>query len=107
MQPRTSLSKLAGDSIDLCIRLLAEVAPPVLLSDGPMYRLWHKTDNTFSSPRVYVLAHAHTPAYELGPETVTMMRLFCNVVNDDLNSFAYDARIAGLSYSLKYSDSRL
>jgi len=85
-------------------RVPTDVTPPTLLLATPLLRLWHKMDCAFASPREYVLAHIHTRAYESGPETVAMMRLFCNVVYDDLNSFAYDASIAGLGYSLEYSD---
>eukprot|EP00913_Durusdinium_trenchii_P014069 g13210.t1 len=33
-----------------------------------------------------------------------MMRLFCGVVSDDLNTFAYDATVAGLGYNLEFAD---
>ena len=70
-------------------------------------RLWHKMDKAFKTPREsvrralfssrhvgQVLAQVHTAAYDLGPEAVAMMRLFCGVVTDDLNTFAYDANVA-------------
>jgi insulysin len=44
-------------------------------------------------------------AYEAGPQVVVMMRLFCGIVYDDLNSFSYAASVAGLSYSVDFSDS--
>lgn len=86
-------------------RAPVEVTAPALIVSKPLLRMWHKIDCAFASPREYVLVHVHTPAYESGPETVAMMRLFCNIVYDDLNSFAYDASIAGLGYSLEYADS--
>jgi len=82
-----------------------EVLPPTLLLSEPMMRLWHKTDRAFSSPREYVLAQVHLPAYERGPEVVAMLRLFCNIIYDDLNAYAYDASVAGLGYGLDFSDS--
>ncbi|CAE8650341.1 unnamed protein product [Polarella glacialis] len=85
-------------------KLPMEVTSPTPLINEPMLRLWHKTDKAFKTPREYVLAHVHTGAYEMGPETVLMMRLFCGVVADDLNAWAYDAATAGLGYSLDFSD---
>jgi len=83
-----------------------EVVPPAPLAgpDGVPTRLWHKTDSAYKSPRAYVLGHVHTTAYDEGPAVVAMMRLFCSVVIDDLNTFAYDASVAGLGYSIDYSD---
>lgn len=61
-------------------------------------------DKAFKTPREYVLTHMHTGAYSAGPEAVAMMRLFCGVVSDDLNTFAYDATVAGLGYNLEFAD---
>eukprot|EP00933_Yihiella_yeosuensis_P038391 TRINITY_DN32328_c0_g1_i1.p1 TRINITY_DN32328_c0_g1~~TRINITY_DN32328_c0_g1_i1.p1 ORF type:complete len:661 (+),score=125.69 TRINITY_DN32328_c0_g1_i1:97-1983(+) len=85
-------------------KLPVEVLPPSPIVADPMLRVWHKTDKAFKTPREYVLAHVHTGAYEMGPDAVVMMRLFCNVVIDDLNAFAYDAQCAGLNYSLDFAD---
>ncbi|CAE7775584.1 IDE [Symbiodinium microadriaticum] len=85
-------------------KLPMEVLPPNPLMDSGMLRLWHKVDKAFKTPREYVLAHVHTAAYDAGPEVVTMMRLFCSVVSDDLNTFSYDASVAGLGYNLEFAD---
>jgi len=77
-----------------------QVTPPSLLASSDFSRLWHKLDLTFKTPRAYVAAYAHLPAYDLGPRSVVLMRLFCNVVCDDLNAWAYDASVAGLGYTL-------
>lgn len=82
-----------------------DVTPPLAIPcDIPWLRLWHKGDQAFRSPRQYVLAQIHMKAYEAGPEVIALTRLFCNVVNDDLNNFSYGASIAGLSYTLEFSD---
>eukprot|EP00439_Symbiodinium_sp_Y106_P073270 s1796_g13.t1 len=85
-------------------KLPMEVLPPNPLIDSGMLRLWHKVDKAFKTPREYVLAHVHTAAYDAGPEVVTMMRLFCSVVSDDLNTFSYDASVAGLGYNLEFAE---
>lgn len=85
-------------------KLPMEVLAPAPVTNEPMLRLWHKMDKAFKTPREYVLAHVHTGTYNAGPEAVAMMRLFCGVVSDDLNTFAYDANVAGLGYSLEFAD---
>ena len=87
-------------------KLPQSVTNPTPLTEFPceMTRLWHKTDDAFKTPRSYVLGHVHTAAYEEGPSVVAMLRLFCSVLIDDLNTFAYDASVAGLGYSVDYSD---
>jgi len=85
-------------------RLPMEVSPPSLLINSPLMRVWHKTDCAFLTPREYVLAFVHMPVYETGPTDVALMRLFCGVVKDDLNTFAYDASIAGLTYSFEFAE---
>lgn len=85
-------------------KLPEEVTPPGLVEERPFLRLWHKTDETFATPREYVYSHGRSAAYEAGPEVVAMVRLFCNVVIDDLNSFSYDASVAGLGYVFDFSE---
>lgn len=85
-------------------KLPTEVTPPALLSDSALARLWHKMDLAYSTPREYVLAYAHLPAYRKGPRNVVLMRLFCSVVSDDLNAVVYPSSVAGLGYTLEFTD---
>eukprot|EP00931_Biecheleriopsis_adriatica_P031421 TRINITY_DN18431_c0_g1_i3.p1 TRINITY_DN18431_c0_g1~~TRINITY_DN18431_c0_g1_i3.p1 ORF type:complete len:1119 (+),score=279.20 TRINITY_DN18431_c0_g1_i3:68-3424(+) len=85
-------------------KLPMEVTPPDPLVSSPELRLWHKLDKAFQTPREYAIALVHSGAYDAGPEAVVMMRLFCGVVIDDLNTFSYDATVAGLAYSLEFSE---
>lgn len=103
--PKDFSLRQAGVSSASTTKMPLEVTPPGLISSDAMMRLWHKADAAFRTPRAYLLTKVNTPAYELGPEVVTMMRLFCNIVYDDLNAFAYDASVAGLSYGFEFSDS--
>jgi len=98
-----SLRGTDGSGLELS-KLPMEVLPPTPIASEDMLRLWHKMDKAFKTPREYVLAHLHTGTYLQGPEAVAMMRLFCGVVSDDLNTFAYDANVAGLGYSLEFAD---
>eukprot|EP00927_Polykrikos_kofoidii_P005304 TRINITY_DN12106_c1_g1_i1.p1 TRINITY_DN12106_c1_g1~~TRINITY_DN12106_c1_g1_i1.p1 ORF type:complete len:1135 (+),score=186.34 TRINITY_DN12106_c1_g1_i1:27-3407(+) len=87
-------------------RLPVEVTPPQLLriGDGPSPRLWHKVDRAFRTPRALIFAHFHSLAYWAGPASVVTARLLCGLLADDLNNVAYDASVAGLSYSLQFTD---
>ncbi|CAE7368573.1 IDE, partial [Symbiodinium pilosum] len=98
-----SLRATDGEGLEVT-KLPMEVLPPTPLVNTDMLRLWHKVDKAFKTPREYVLAHVHTGAYDAGPEVVAMMRLFCGVVSDDLNTFSYDASVAGLGYNLEFAD---
>ncbi|CAE7420757.1 IDE [Symbiodinium natans] len=98
-----SLRASGGEGAEVT-KLPMEVLPPTPVVDSEMLRLWHKVDKAFATPREYVLAHVHTGAYDAGPEVVAMMRLFCSVVSDDLNTFSYDASVAGLGYNLEFAD---
>jgi len=85
-----------------------QVLPPTKLEspdEGLKMQLWHKTDAAFGTPRAYLLIQAHSKAYQLGPEVIMMLRMFCSVVDDDLNALAYDASMAGLGFGLGFNDS--
>jgi len=98
-----ALCSSAGEGAELS-KFPLEVLPPSPIISNPMLRVWHKTDKAFGTPREYVLGQVHTDTYQRGPEAVAMMRLFCSVLQDDLNTYAYDASVAGLSYSCDFSD---
>lgn len=86
-----------------------EVTPPTELRPADsaasgFLRLWSKTDSTFRVPKVHVNTHVMTPIYSMGPAAVVMLRLFCSLLSDDLNTFLYSATTAGLSYNVQFSD---
>jgi len=81
-----------------------EVTPPVELHTSALLKLWSKTDSTFRVPKVSINAHIMTPVYKMGPAAVVAMRLFCSLLNDDLNTYSYSAFSAGLSYNVDFSD---
>eukprot|EP00928_Gymnodinium_smaydae_P079255 TRINITY_DN63228_c0_g1_i1.p1 TRINITY_DN63228_c0_g1~~TRINITY_DN63228_c0_g1_i1.p1 ORF type:complete len:1189 (-),score=221.31 TRINITY_DN63228_c0_g1_i1:30-3209(-) len=80
------------------------VPPSEVPQDSSMLRLWSKTDDTFRVPRSSFNAHIMTPVYTMGPVAVVALRLFCDLLNDDLNAYAYDAAAAGLHYDISFSD---
>lgn len=74
--------------------------PPKLLLDRPNLRLWHKMDRYWRVPRAFVKTALLSPSAYHSPRSMTLNRIFQRVLNDDLNSFVYDASLAGSSYSV-------
>lgn len=83
-----------------------DVLPPknISIPENTLVKLWHKTDSIFRVPRAYINAHIMTPVYKMGPRAVVMLRLFCELLQDDLNTYSYSAATAGISYNFSFSD---
>ncbi|KAL9185105.1 hypothetical protein ACHAXT_002882, partial [Thalassiosira profunda] len=71
---------------------------PKLLVDTPKLRMWHKMDRTFRVPRASIRLQLTSPNIYRSPRTITLNRIFQNVLSDDLNSYVYDASVAGCNY---------
>lgn len=76
--------------------LLAE--PPNLLIDTPKLRMWHKMDRYWRVPKAFIRISLESPSIYASPRSITLNRIFQKVLKDDLNSFVYDASLAGCSY---------
>jgi insulysin len=74
--------------------------PPTLLIDRPNLRLWHKMDRYWRVPKTLIRLAILSPNVYRSPRSMTLNRIFQRVLNDDLNSFVYDASIAGCRYSV-------
>jgi insulysin len=74
------------------------MAPPVLLIDEKSLRLWHKMDRYWRVPKAFIKLAILSPDVYRSPRTMTYSRIFQRVLSDDLNSFVYDAIMAGCSY---------
>jgi insulysin len=71
---------------------------PEVLVDEPSLRMWHKMDRFWRIPKTSVrLSILSNHAYS-SPRAITYNRIFQRVLNDDLNSFVYDASMAGCNY---------
>jgi insulysin len=79
--------------------------PPLTISDTPLVRLWHKMDAVYRVPKTFFQSFIMTPNVYRSPRTITACRLFEKVLKDDLNSFVYDAAVAGNSYRVAVSPS--
>ena len=64
---------------------------PKLLVDTPKLRMWHKMDRTFRVPKTSIRLQLNSPNVYRSPRSITLNRIFTNVLTDDLNSYVYDA----------------
>jgi len=72
--------------------------PPKLIVDTPKLRMWHKMDRTFRVPKTSIRLQLNSPEVYRSPRAITLNRLFQKVLTDDLNSYVYDATVAGCNY---------
>lgn len=71
---------------------------PVLLKQGPNFSLWHKMDRYWRVPKAFIRLSIVSPNTYRSPRSMTLSRIYQRVLNDDLNSFVYDASLAGCNY---------
>lgn len=74
--------------------------PPKLMVNTPKLRMWHKLDRTFRVPKASIRLSLTSPDVYRTPRTMTLNRIFQAVLREDLNSFVYDAAIAGCNYGI-------
>jgi len=72
--------------------------PPEVLVDEPSLRMWHKMDRFWRIPKTFVRVSILSNHAYSSPRAITYNRIFQRVLNDDLNSFVYDAAMAGCNY---------
>lgn len=73
--------------------------PRAVATDTPM-QIWHQADPSFGAPRATLRIDLRTSAAE-GPRGQVLADIFARLLTDELNSYAYPARLAGLSYGLR------
>ncbi|XXQ37960.1 Insulin-degrading enzyme [Plasmodiophora brassicae] len=73
---------------------------PTLVLDIPNIKLWYKPDAVFGKPKINVMAQFSTRSAYLTPRSAVECQLFTKLLTESLNEIAYDAELAGLSYSL-------
>lgn len=71
---------------------------PKLIVDNPKLKMWHKMDRTFRVPKTSIRLSLTTPNIYQSPRSITLNRIFQKVLSDDLNSYVYDASVAGCNY---------
>uniref|UniRef100_A0ACD5WHF8 Uncharacterized protein n=1 Tax=Avena sativa TaxID=4498 RepID=A0ACD5WHF8_AVESA len=78
----------------------SKVKFPTVLRKTPLSQLWYKPDMLFFTPKGYIRVDFHCPLSSHSPEAAVCTGLFVDLLTDYLNAYAYDARIAGLFYSI-------
>ncbi|XP_020092162.1 insulin-degrading enzyme-like 1, peroxisomal isoform X2 [Ananas comosus] len=87
---------------DLTIKLVQEkVKVPIMLRKSSFSRLWYKPDTMFLTPKAYIIIDFNCPLANHTPDQEILTSLYVRLLLDYLNAFAYDADIAGLSYSIQ------
>lgn len=62
--------------------------------------LWHQLDTSFNVPRSNLYISLQSPIANISPRNSLLTALMAGIINKQLNSYAYPARLAGLNYSI-------
>ncbi|KAA8494009.1 Insulin-degrading enzyme [Porphyridium purpureum] len=73
---------------------------PVRVRDDEKWRVHYAQDTVFLRPKANIYFELSSPAAYQSPRSAVLTNLYTQLLNDDLNEFAYDADIAGLRYTL-------
>ncbi|KAK2466811.1 hypothetical protein APHAL10511_001069 [Amanita phalloides] len=73
---------------------------PHLIRETSLSQLWHKKDDKFWIPKAHVTIDIRSPFSNESPRASVITRMYCDIVNDSLAEFSYNADIAGLTYKL-------
>ena len=68
---------------------------PKLLLETPGLQMWLKMDRTFKVPRSYLRLLLTIHDVYRSQRSMTLMRIYVKILEDDLNSFIYDASLVG------------
>ena len=79
--------------------------PPTILLDRQNLRMWHKIDQYWRVPKAFLKIAILSPNTYRSPRAMTLNRIFQRVLNDDLNSYVYDASQAGINYKVSCTPS--
>ncbi|GAA6001144.1 hypothetical protein JCM10207_007430 [Rhodosporidiobolus poonsookiae] len=72
---------------------------PEPLCNEPTLRVWHKKDDRWWVPRAGAMFLFKSPLIDSTPLTAIQSRLYTELIRDALTEYAYDAELAGLSYT--------
>ncbi len=76
---------------------------PKLLEDSEQLTVTWVGDTWFGEPKTIARAQYQLPAVYASPRSVVLCDLFCHLLKECLNEFAYDASVADLDYNVSYS----
>jgi len=93
----------SGKSMSESEREGTKSEPPKLFFESENFRMWHKMDQYWRVPKAFIRLSLVSPRTYESPKSMTLSRIFQQVLNDDLNSFVYDASLAGCNYRINCS----
>jgi insulysin len=73
---------------------------PKLIRNDDLIRAWFKKDDQFWVPKANVYICCKNPLLSATPENSLKASLYTELVRDALEEYAYDAELAGLSYTV-------
>ncbi len=73
---------------------------PTLIQQTTNLTLWHQLDTSFNVPRSNLYIALHSPIANNSPRNSLLTALLTGIINKQLNSYAYPARLAGLNYAI-------
>jgi secreted Zn-dependent insulinase-like peptidase len=78
----------------------ATPAYPELIQQNSGLDLWHQLDTSFNVPRSNLYIALQSPIANKTPKDSLLTALLTGIIKKQLNSYAYPAHLAGLSYSV-------
>lgn len=76
------------------------MSKPELLGNQDGMAIWFARDTRFNTPKANVFFSLRTPAARISARSHVLTRLLVDSINNNLNAWAYSARLAGLDYSI-------
>nr|WP_233132627.1 insulinase family protein [Paraferrimonas haliotis] len=73
---------------------------PVLVGEGPGFRLWHKKDNTFNVPKGHLFLALDSEHATKTPKHAALTRLYVEMLLDYVQEYTYPAEVAGLGFNI-------
>ena len=83
---------------------MTPVPPPkIIRNDGPEGRwlVYFKEDDRFDQPKAFVVLQLLTKEVYSSPKRAVLAKLYQECATDSLEEYAYDARLAGLTYDIQ------
>ncbi|KAJ5641894.1 Peptidase M16core [Penicillium lividum] len=99
--PHPNLFVPDSDSLSVEKKEVAEPAKtPKLIRNDDRVRLWYKKDDRFWVPKGTIYVTLRNPLVWATPANLIKTKLYCELVQDSLDEYSYDAELAGLDYHL-------
>lgn len=73
---------------------------PMIIHDTPLIRVWHKQDNEFLKPKMFIGIDFSNPMVYADALSCNLTHLFVALFKDSINEFLYTAELAGLRLNI-------